>query len=230
MVILLEPLKNDVRRLRALGHTFGEIQTLTGRKIAKSTLSNWCHGVLLPDSYQQRINLLNVENRNKGRIIAWEINKIKREEFFEEIRVKNKKIVGSVESLPVAKIALAMLCLGEASKSKTTSSFYLGNSDPKIIILFLELLKTCYDFKIEKIRCTVQCRADQNIPELEKYWKKITKVPSKYFYKSRIDPRTIGKPTLRKEYKGVLRIDYLDRKVQLDLESLADLIYNYFDQ
>ncbi|MBI4079144.1 MAG: hypothetical protein HY429_02505 [Candidatus Levybacteria bacterium] len=79
---------------------------------------------------------------------------------------------------------------------------------------------------MEKIRCTVQCRADQDIIVLEKFWLDVTKIPRRLFYKAQIDPRTRGKPTKKKDYKGVLRIDYFDTKVQLELESLAQLVYN----
>jgi hypothetical protein len=72
----------------------------------------------------------------------------------------------------------------------------------------------------------VQCRADQNIEELEKFWLDITKIPKKQFYKAQIDPRTVGKPTLNKNYKGVLKVDYFDTRIQLELESLANLVYN----
>jgi len=54
----------------------------------------------------------------------------------------------------------------------------------------------------------------------------ITHIPSSQFYKPLIDNRTKGKPTLNKNYMGVLRVDYFDRKIQLELESLAKLIYN----
>lgn len=70
------------------------------------------------------------------------------------------------------------------------------------------------------------CRADQNIQDLESYWQVVTGIPREYFYKAQIDSRTIGKPTKKSGYKGVLRIDYFDTKMQLDLESLADLVYN----
>lgn len=123
-----------------------------------------------------------------------------------------------------------MLCLGEASKYKASKSFSLGNSDPRIIYIFLSLLKKCFDFNIEKVRCTVQCRADQNIKDLEQYWIKETGVPKRLFYKTRIDPRTIGKPTKKKDYKGVLRVNYIDTRVQLELESLANLIYNQLNK
>ena len=84
-----------------------------------------------------------------------------------------------MQNREIAKIALAMLCLGEASK--TRGSFSLGSTDPRIITLFIELLKKCFTFDLEKIRCTVQCRADQNIELLETYWLNITKIPKKLF-------------------------------------------------
>ena len=78
----------------------------------------------------------------------------------------------------------------------------------------------------KKFRCTVMCRADQNIKELEKYWQEKSGIPKEQFYKTRIDARSIGKPTKKVGYKGVLKVDYMDTKIQLELESLADLLYN----
>lgn len=215
-----------VRSLRKQGKTYGEIRAIVDRQIPKSTLSEWCQKVELPKSYIKRIERLNFENLNKGRLIALEINRIKREEFFKRISKDNTRLAGKIGNKSVAKIALAILCLGEASKYHTKRrAFTLGSSDHRIIILFIELLKLCYDFDIEKIRCTVQCRADQNTFELEKYWQQVTNIPKRLFYKPLIDSRTKGKPTRRKDYKGVLRIDYFNTKAQLDLENLADLLY-----
>ena len=70
------------------------------------------------------------------------------------------------------------------------------------------------------------CRADQNIEELEKYWQGKTGIPKKQFYKARFDIRSVGKPTKKEGYKGVLKVDYINTKIQLELESLANLIYN----
>lgn len=214
------------KKLRRNGKTYGEINNCLGIKIPKSTLSFWCQDVPLPRSYSERIEKLNIENIGKARSVAVEINKIKREEFFRRIRQTNTPIASKILNKSIAKIALSMLCLGEASKSGGSSGFYLGSSNPRIIILFIELLKYCFDFKLEKMRCTVQCRADQNTNELERFWQEITGIPPKYFYKSRIDLRTTGKPTKKTEYKGVLRVDYMNTKIQLELESLASLIYN----
>jgi len=216
-----------IRKLRSEGKTYGEIQQLTHTHIPKSSLSWQCKNITLPKEYQERIKKLNSTSLTKGRMIAIEINRVKREHFFQSIQRINTPIAKEVQDISVGKIALAMLCLGEASKyTKTRRVFSLGNSDPRIIIIFLTLLKQCFPFDINKIRATVQCRADQDTTLLTQFWQEKTKIPSHLFYKPLIDPRTIGKPTKKSNYHGVLRIDFLDTKVQLELESLADLIYN----
>ena len=219
---------NKVRELRSLGQTYGEIRSHLNLEIPKSTLSDWCRNVDLPKNYKERIIALNLTNLNKGRLIAKEINKIKREEFFRKLEEINSPISEKLQNPDVSKIALSMLCLGEARKyTPNGGTFSLGSSDPRIVMIFLKLLKRCFNFNLEKVRCTVQCRADQNIKELEKFWLKVTNIPERLFYKARIDPRTVGKPTKNKDYKGVLKVDYFDTKVQLELESLSQLIYNF---
>lgn len=217
----------EIRRLRSLGKTYGEIVQQIKIKVPKSTLSDLVQGVILPQKYEEKISKLNTINLNRGRKRAWIINEIKRKEFLDGLTKKNQPIAKQIKDKDIAKIALAMLCLGEAAKYSTGGGrFSLGNSDPKIIVILLELVKKCFNFDINKIRATVQCRADQDADKLKQYWRKITGIPENLFYKPLIDPRTKGKPTKNKDYKGVLRIDYFDTKLQLELESLADLIYN----
>ncbi len=217
----------EARRLRSLGQTYGEIRHSLELHIPKSTLSEWCKNTSLPKDYVDRIARLNIVNLHKGREIAIGINRIKREEYFGQVHKTNTPIALVIDNKQTAKIALAMLCLGEASKSGNGSGFYFGNSNPKIITLFLELLKRSFDFKQEKVRCTVQCRADQNISALEEFWMEITRIPKSQFYKAQVDPRTIGKVTKKLDYKGVLRVDYFDSKVRHELESLSNLVYNH---
>lgn len=221
-------LVTKIRYLRSLGKTYGEITAKIKVKLPKSTFSSMIQGVELPSNYAERIRNLNTTNLTRGRKIAREINAIKKEEFFEKIKNINLPVAAKVSDKDVAKIALAMLCLGEASKynPKGNKSFYLGSSDPRIVVLFLKMLEQCFAFDLEKVRATVQCRADQNTDDLKKYWQMVTGIPERLFYDPLIDPRTIGKPTLKKDYRGVLRIDYFDTKTHLELESLADLIYN----
>ncbi len=214
--------------LRSLGKTYGEICQILGINIPKSSLSWQCKNAVLPKEYTDRVKNLNLVSLAKARRMGMEMNKYKREQFFQRIREINGPIAKTVHAHETGKIALAMLCLGEASKHnpKTGRTFSLGSSDPRIVILFLRLLKQCFSFDGEKIRATVQCRADQDPDVLKAHWQEITGIPSRLFYKPLIDPRTVGKPTKKPGYNGVLRIDYFDTKVQLELESLADLVYN----
>lgn len=220
-------LVSNIRKFRSQGMTYGEIVGKLGIKIPKSTLSDLVQGVTLPSDYEEKISKLNTTNLDRGRKKAVIINQIKRKKFLDGLIKINQPIAEKIKDKNIAKIALAMLCLGEASKySSGGGRFCLGSSDPRIIIILLEFLKACFIFDMKKLRATVQCRADQNPIKLKEYWQKITRIPSNLFYKPLIDPRTKGKPTKKINYKGVLRIDYFDTKMQLELESLADLIYN----
>lgn len=117
-----------------------------------------------------------------------------------------------------------MLYLGEGSKWKSHRGLALGSSDPQIIKLYIGLLNRCYGLKLEQMKIRVSYRADQNIDLLQNYWSKITKIPKRNFYKTIPDPRTIGKPTKNKQYKGVCVIYCSGTDIQLELELIPKLI------
>lgn len=219
-------LTGQIRKLRSEGKTYGEINKLLNIKLAKSTLHWICKDVSLPLKYTARISKLNITNLGIARATALAMNQAKKEEFLTHAQKINQPIAKKIYDKNIAKIALSMLCLGEASKSTSRHSFSLGNSDPRIITLFIKLLDKCFPINYQKIRCTVQCRADQNPSLLTNFWSKHTGIPASQFYKPQIDKRTIGKPTKKLNYKGVLNVYYSDKKIQLELESLANLIYN----
>ena len=94
-----------------------------------------------------------------------------------------------------------------------------------VIQLFLNLLRYCYDIDETKFRCTLQCRADQDIKKLEKFWSQITRIPLSQFYKARIDPRTNGRPSRNLDYKGVCRIDYFSADIFMELKQIVAVIF-----
>lgn len=219
--IVIMDIKQRVVELRQEGKTYGEIQKELGAKIAKSTLSFWCKSVVLPDDYKLRVSKLLADGLNRSRAAALAKKQEMKEEYRQELIIKYSGLPGMMNDKRVALIALAMLCLGEGSKNE---DLCLGSSDPRIIKLFLNLLKRCFLFNVEKVRCTVQCRADQDVEELKKYWIEVSGVPERLFYAARIDPRTVGKVTRKLNYKGVLRVDYMNREVQKTLKVLYNLL------
>ncbi|PIS42822.1 MAG: hypothetical protein COT24_01690 [Candidatus Kerfeldbacteria bacterium CG08_land_8_20_14_0_20_40_16] len=193
----------------------------------KSTISNWCKGIKPPAFYTKKIESINQENLKKAREIAVQVNRIRREKYLANLRTKNLYLINKITK-DVSKIALAVLFLGEGSKS-VKGTVIFGNSDPAIIQLFLGLLRKCYKIDESKFRCTVQCRADQDTVKLEQYWSKITRISLNQFYKARIDPRTVNRPTLKLDYKGVCRIDYFSADVYNELKVIYQLICQQYE-
>lgn len=218
--------KKRAVELRKNGYTTKEINEILKLNIPKSTYSGWFKTVIVNEEGKNRLTGINIDKLNKARSLAVSVNKEARKKFLNSLDDKNLDIALKINNIDFAKMALSMLCLGEASKHKNGSAFSLGNTDPRIIILFIKLLNKCFDIDWSKFRCTVMCRADQNISELENYWQRVTHIPKRQFYATRVDNRSLGKKTKKIGYMGVLKVDYLNTKTQLDLESLANLIYN----
>ena len=216
-------LKEKVIELRKRGKTYSEIKNNLRKIIPESTLSYWCKGVLLPPEYYRKIKILNEINREKGRKIALEINKRKRDDFLKEVRQEAITILRKLNRKSL-KIALAMLYLGEGAKWKSHSGLLLGSSDPEVILLYISLLEKCYHIRPNQLKCRISYRADQNIRKLERYWSSVTGIPLKNFYKTKPDPRTKGKRTRKVDYKGVCVITCAGAKIQLELEMLAKLL------
>ncbi len=221
MLHMSDERKKKAVALRRSGFTYPEISKRLGG-IPKSTLSYWLGD--LPLSLQA--NSLIQEKKNNALSLLQKkgvaANHKKRAVYLEELENQNRELVSLIRDINVAKIALAMLYLGEGGKNRDAVCF--GNSDPKIISIFLGLLRATYPIEEKKFRLTVQCRADQDIQMLEKFWSGITQIPKAQFYKAQIDARTKGRPTKKQNYKGVCRIDYFSAHVFNELTVIAKLI------
>ena len=154
--------KNQAIILRQQGRTYGEIQELIGKPIPKSTLSYWFHALVLPVVHSNRISQIIAGNIKKAQLKAVVVNKARRKKYIEGVIENVVHLPAKLDDKNTAKIALAMLYLGEGAK-KSSGSVMLGNSDPQTIRLFLKLLRMCYVLDENKFRCTLQCRADQDI-------------------------------------------------------------------
>ncbi|MBX4200736.1 hypothetical protein KW786_01260 [Candidatus Parcubacteria bacterium] len=217
--------KTKVIELRKSGKSYGEINSIIQRVIPKSTLSDWCSNIYLTSDQKKRIDESIKENSRKGMEAARIINRERRTRYLKSIIDRNQYLESTLKDRNVAKVILSILYLGEGSKSLSRGSLCFGNSDPFIIDMFLSLMRQCYILDESKFRCTILCRSDHDIPALEEFWSKATKIPLKQFYKARIDARTIGKTSRNLTYKGVCRIDYFSADVFLDLMAIPKIIH-----
>lgn len=216
-------IKNRVIQLRKDSKTYGEIRDILGINIPKSTLSFWCSGILLSQLQKKNLYFNMIRKSENGRRAALLVNKIKRENYLKSIDKRIQHLSNIINNKNIAKIVAATLYLSEGAKFRK-GSLSFGNSDSGIVKLFLHLLRNAYNIDENKFRCTVQCRADQDIKELEKFWAEATKILPKQFYKSRVDPRTIGKKTKKLDYKGVCRIEYFSADLFIELLKIGELL------
>lgn len=211
------------RFLRAKGLTYTEINSHLEIKRPKSTLSSWCRGIELLKKHQARIARVNQRKLAINRQKALAVNKDKRDDYLNKLKLRYNHLVNHFnDSMDSSLTTLAILFLTEGGKQSGKLTF--GNSDPRIIRLFLVLLRGCFEISEDKFRCTVQCRADQDQAKLEHFWFTVTKIPRTQFYKPRVDTRSIGKKTLRKDYMGVCRIDYFSGYIYNELQAIVNAV------
>jgi hypothetical protein len=217
-----EELKEEVIKLRLEGNTYPEIRDIIKLYIPKTTMYEWCKDLTLTSFAKKEISRKVYLNILTAQLKAVVTKRLARTKYIVSLYDKNFHLGELLNDINVPKIALAMLYLGEGSKNVTRITFC--NSDPQTIQLFLKLFRACYEINAAKFRCTVQCRADQNTGQLEDFWYNITGIPRSQFYKTRMDSRTVGKPTQKLNYKGVCMIDYLSAQVFLDLTQTIKVL------
>lgn len=216
--------RNKIIKLRKKGKSYSEIQKILNNRIPKSTLSYWCNKLILDKNSLHRLEKMKQRNLIKARVLAVLQNKKKQEMLLKEIENGISHMKNMTSNKDILKMLLAFLHLGEGAKWKSHRGLMLGSSDPTIIQLYMKFLKICYGIDKDKLRCRISYRADQDIRKLERYWAKITGVSLNNFYKTIPDPRTIGKVTRRKDYKGVCVVTCSGTRIQLELEMIPKII------
>jgi len=219
MVPYSQQVIQQAQELRRQGFTYREICHRLNHEIPKGTLSYWLKNISLPLAYYGRLQKSRITNIQ----IAQTANKQLLDYRLHTLRAKNIHLIHYIDR-SIGKLILATLYWCEGNKYPSSRNLKFGNSDPNMIKLFLALLRSCYRLNESKFRLTLQCRADQDPTSLIHYWARLTQIPPTQHYQSRIDRRSIGKPTLKQHYKGVCVIDYLDTNLQCELQFLGEYL------
>jgi len=192
--------KEAAIRLRKRGYSMNRIERKFG--IARSTLSGWFKKVKLTRAQKQKLlqnsKVALIEARKKA--VLWH-NEQKRKRL-EEAKFQAVNVLKNIdtENKYILELTLSILYFGEGSKNTEETS--IGSSDPLILKFFLSCLKKIYDFDINKIKCELHLRADQNPNKIKCFWTKELNLPLNNFKQVTFDKRTIGSKTYP-SYKGV---------------------------
>lgn len=109
-------------------------------------------------------------------------------------------------------IAGVMLYWGEGSKWKGETTVDFANSDPQMVVVFVNFLRQICGVNEKRLRCYFYCYQNQNIEKIIRFWSRTTGIPVDQF----------TKPYVRKDYRpskvgkmpyGLIHIRYSDKKL-----------------
>jgi len=213
-------LKKEAITLRKKGCSYPMIEDKLGTP--RSTLNFWFRDLVL--SKKAQVIILERKRKSLTKVRKKAVS-VLREKKKEEIKKINDQVDLDYKYYNFSKkdkeLQLAMLYLGEGFKRK--GCLGLGNSNYKISLVFVKLLREIYSVNDSKLRCFLHLRYDQNEFLEKKYWSEKLNISLDYFRKTQFDKRTKGRKTWE-GYHGVCSVYCYDAKIDKRLTFLQDLL------
>ena len=217
---------DDKRRaieLRRSGKSYRSIENELG--IAKSTLSGWLKDVHLTQAQSKRLHQNWLEGLERARKMASQVHVTTKKNSINMHKREAKETVNSMKiDKNLLEIMLVGLYLGDGFK--VNGRVGLGNSNPRIVKLFLTLIRVLYTINEDKIRVQIFARMDQKETELIQYWSDLLTVPMTQFHKTQFDKRTAISKT-KSNYYGVCAVSVSNMELQRHILALGDQMVKY---
>jgi len=208
----MHPKYQKALKLRFIGKSYGEIKCALG--VPKSTLSSWFKNLQLPPSVQKiliekgRATNKNLAEFNRRRTQAIKIeNQQVRQAAAEEIKSLSKR--------ELLLIGAALYWAEGYNKQDNVGSpnISFGNSDPKMVILFLRFLREVMRIPEEALRPIVQIHHNVEVKSAINFWSKISDIPQKFFHIThQISKASKGKRSTYSLPYGTFRLEVRGRQ------------------
>lgn len=210
--------------LRRQGYSLNELRDLL--TVPKLTIQGWVKDVRLSAKAKKRIRWRILEGGGKvARARARVVNGQTLEAWKRGIQNSSRLEVSRAQLTPeLGRLLCAVMYSCEGSKYPSARLLGFANSDPRMIRLFLHLLRMYFVVDEKRFRCQIPHRCDQDMETLIRYWSGVTNIPQEQFYRNKADQRTKGKPTLRKDYRGVCYVQYFSTTLQFTLQSIGEAL------
>lgn len=176
-------------------------------KIPDSTIKNWCKGTV---GTKWDYLIVNNERRRK------------------EIKGSELSCVPRIDRLnkEQSKFLASLLYGCEGSKYPAQKGVAFANSDPELIITFLQLIRKGFELDENKFSVHLQIHTTHNFEDLRKYWSDLLALPKKCFIKPTITVPRGGKH--REVYLGTCTLRYYDYRIQLKLLGVFEKFLESF--
>ncbi len=213
----------EAERLRREdGLSYKEISERTG--LSKSTLSHWLRDIGLRPEHEARLAERLHTNRAGLAARAWPINRKRYTQAREEAYQGGADVVSLLpDGRAIKELALAMLFLGEGSKSG--NRVQMASTDPGILRYFVEVLTEVYQIDPNRLsfRLNLIESARPLEQQLQSFWCQQLDCPPGQFLKAQFDRRS-GVSAITADYHGVCTVTYHDTTLQ---QRLLGLAYTY---
>jgi len=216
-----ESLKNEVKKFRLNGLSFGDLSKKFG--VAKSTLHYWLLSVdgskaayISREKWIKQIQPMGaLANKNRRIEKLKQINDKAYLEIQENDHIKKSK-----------KALLAILYWAEGSKGRGDVMTF-ANTDPQLSKLFIHLLRSSFSLDESKFRVRLHLHYYHNEKKVRNYWSKLLNISESQFGKIYRKTRGINK-IYRKNSFGICFIRYNSLAVKEEIMSYArELAMNF---
>jgi hypothetical protein len=204
---------------REKGLSYREISALTG--INKSTLSNWLRDISLLPEQEARLQDRLQKNRAGFAARSLPINRARHQQARLGAYQAGVSVIASLpHNTAVYELALAMLYLGEGSKSG--GRVQMANADAAILRYFLQSLHNLYQIDAKRLgyRLNLVPAAQKIEADLVRWWARELQISPGDFDKTQYDNRSRA-TQLTGTYHGICTITYADTFLQQRLIGLA---------
>jgi hypothetical protein len=198
-------LREEALALRHRGHSISEIVKKLGA--SKSTVSYWCRDILLSE---RQIRFLANKKKEGGRIGRLRASEQKRLARIKAVAIETengKRDIGRLSKRDLFILGLG-LYWGEGYKSGNEECGFT-NSNPDIIKAFITWVNNVYGIPVRNLitRVSVNETHSDRIDVIERYWSRITNIPTSQFTKtSLIKAHSRKSYSNRENHFGTLRI------------------------
>jgi hypothetical protein len=209
-------IKKRAAQLRQQGKSYLQIQRTLS--VPRSTLCTWL-GHKYPEVFTEKVRLSHLAKIRHIAVASIKSAKKKRDLVY---TLRGKDMARTVPHTDILylKSLLAMLYWAEGTKHDRVSGLRFANTDPKMIHLYMALLRTCYDIDEKRLRLRVHVHSYHDIEKTKQYWMHLTHIPPSQLGKIWIKPRSKTRK-FRENFMGLCFINYLDSSIRKEILGLA---------
>ena len=212
-------LKIKAKKLREKGYSLSRLEREI--KVPRSTIHYWLKGTKKPEHFTKEERLRWIKSIQPLGALA---NRKKHELWVEKFKEEaDEEIANSRLDTEVKKSLLSILYWTEGNKTGGIVQFV--NTDPRMVLLFITLLRECYQIDETKLRLRLHLHEYHDERKTKKFWSELLKIPTDQFYKTYRKERSKEK-IYRKNFGGICFIrynsTYLKEKLLQRAYSLAE--------